>query len=74
VRAQFDALVVNLHDDRGIRRSRPSVFSLVDARTWYVLANYRETELKHIAGWRRSLRADRPPLPLPRHRAGSAGA
>jgi len=25
------------------------IFSLVDARAWYVLADYRETELAHIA-------------------------
>src|ERR1700690_1692874 len=26
-----------------------AVFSLVDTRAWYVMANYRETELAHIA-------------------------
>ena len=50
VRAQFDALVVNLHTAVGafVGPGPVPVFSLVDARTWYVLANYRETELKHI--------------------------
>ena len=51
VHAQFDALVVNLHTAIGafVGPGPTPVFSLVDARTWYVLANYRETELKHIA-------------------------
>jgi multidrug efflux system membrane fusion protein len=51
VRAQFDALVVNLHTAIGafVGPGPNPVFSLVDARAWYVLANYRETELKHIA-------------------------
>jgi multidrug efflux system membrane fusion protein len=29
-------------------RSGVEVFTLVDARTWYVVANYRETQLRHI--------------------------
>jgi len=51
VHAQFDALVVNLHTAIGafVGPGPNPVFSLVDARNWYVLANYRETELKHIA-------------------------
>jgi multidrug efflux system membrane fusion protein len=51
VRAQFDALVVNLHTAIGqfVAPSPVPVFSLVDTRAWYVLADYRETELKHIA-------------------------
>ena len=51
VRAQFDALVVNLHTSIGafVAPGPVPVFSLVDARAWYVLANYRETELAHIA-------------------------
>jgi multidrug efflux system membrane fusion protein len=51
MRAQFDALVVNLHTSIGafVAPGPVPVFSLVDARAWYVLANYRETELAHIA-------------------------
>ena len=51
VRAQFDALVVNLHTAIGqfVAPGPVPVFSLVDTRAWYVMANYRETELEHIA-------------------------
>src|SRR5262245_14089963 len=51
LRAQFDALVVNLHTAVGafVSPAAPPVFSLVDTRAWYVLADYRETELPHIA-------------------------
>jgi len=51
VRAQFDGLVVNLHTSIGafVAPGASPVFSLVDTRAWYVLANYRETELAHIA-------------------------
>jgi multidrug efflux system membrane fusion protein len=51
VRAQFDALVVNLHTAIGqfVAPGPTPVFSLVDTRAWYVLADYRETELAHIA-------------------------
>jgi len=51
VRAQFDALVVNLHTTIGqfVGPGPTPLFSLVDTRNWYVLADYRETELKHIA-------------------------
>ena len=51
VRAQFDALVVNLHIAIGqfVAPGSVPVFSLVDTRAWYVMANYRETELEHIA-------------------------
>jgi len=51
VRAQFDALVVNLHTAIGqfVAPGPTPVFSLVDTRVWYVLADYRETELKHVA-------------------------
>ena len=50
VRAQFDALVVNLHTSIGafVAPGPVPVFSLVDTRAWYVLADYRETELAHI--------------------------
>jgi len=51
VRAQFDALVVNLHTSIGafVSPGPVPVFSLVDTRAWYVIADYRETELAHIA-------------------------
>jgi multidrug efflux system membrane fusion protein len=51
VRAPFDALVVNLHTAIGafVTPGPVPVFSLVDTRAWYVLADYRETELAHIA-------------------------
>jgi multidrug efflux system membrane fusion protein len=51
VRAQFDALVVNLHTAIGafVAPGPVPVFSLVDTRAWYVMADYRETELAHIA-------------------------
>jgi multidrug efflux system membrane fusion protein len=51
VRADFDALVVNLHTAIGqfVAPGPTPVFALVDTRAWYVMANYRETELAHIA-------------------------
>jgi len=51
VRSPFDARVVNLHTAIGqfVAPGPAPVFSLVDARVWYVVANYRETELAHIA-------------------------
>ena len=51
VRAKFDALVVNLQTSIGqfVAPGAVPVFSLVDTRAWYVMANYRETELAHIA-------------------------
>lgn len=51
VRAPFDARVVNLHTTVGqfVAPGPVPVFSLVDARAWYVVANYRETELARIA-------------------------
>src|SRR2546428_221664 len=51
VAAQFDALVVNLHTSIGafVAPGPVPVFSLVDTRAWYVMADYRETELAHIA-------------------------
>jgi multidrug efflux system membrane fusion protein len=51
LRAPFDARVVNLHTAVGqfVAPGSVPVFSLVDARAWYVLANYRETDLARIA-------------------------
>jgi membrane fusion protein, multidrug efflux system len=67
VRAPFDALVVNLHTSLGafVSPGPVPVFSLVDRRAWYVLANYRETELAHIAP---GMEADIYVLTNPRHR------
>lgn len=49
VRAPFDARVVSLKTAVGQYASvlKP-VFTLIDTRHWYVVANFRETELKHI--------------------------
>ncbi len=51
VYAPFDALVVNLHTAVGafVTPGPLPVFALVDRRNWYVLANYRESELDRIA-------------------------
>jgi multidrug efflux system membrane fusion protein len=51
VEAPFDALVVNLHTAVGqfVTPGTLAVFALVDARHWYVMANYRESELGRIA-------------------------
>ena len=50
VTAPFDALVVNLHTAVGafVAPGPLPVFALVDARNWYVMANYRESELDRI--------------------------
>ena len=51
VEAPFDALLVNLHTAVGafVTPGPTPVFALVDSRRWYVLANYRESELDRIA-------------------------
>src|SRR5262249_59776638 len=51
VEAPFDAMVVNLHTAVGafVTPGPVPVFALVDTRRWYVLANYRESELPRIA-------------------------
>lgn len=49
VRAQFDGYVTNLNTTVGQYANRGrEVMSLVDNRTWYVIANFRETFLAHI--------------------------
>ncbi len=49
VRAPFDGRVVNLNISTGaFARSGAEVFTLVDTSTWYVMANFRETQLRHI--------------------------
>src|SRR5262247_2060019 len=49
VRAPFTGLIVNLNISRGaFARAGVEVFTLVDTGTWYVVANFRETQLRHI--------------------------
>jgi membrane fusion protein, multidrug efflux system len=49
VRAPFTGLVVNMNISNGaFARAGTEVFTLVDTRTWYVVANFRETQLRHI--------------------------
>jgi multidrug efflux system membrane fusion protein len=49
VRAPFTGLVVNMYISNGaFARAGVEVFTLVDTRTWYVVANFRETQLRYI--------------------------
>lgn len=49
VYAPFDARVTNLTISEGAyARDGQQAFTLIDARTWWVIANFRETELRHI--------------------------
>jgi multidrug efflux system membrane fusion protein len=49
VYAPFDARVTNLTISEGAyAHTGQQVFTLIDARTWWVIANFRETELKRI--------------------------
>jgi multidrug efflux system membrane fusion protein len=49
VRAPFDGRVVDLDISEGeYAITGRRLFTLVDTRNWYVIANFRETELKHI--------------------------
>lgn len=50
VRAPFDGYVTNLNISEG-QMAKPGVpvFTLIDNRNWYVVANYRESELRYIA-------------------------
>jgi len=49
VRAPFDGRVVSLKTSTGQYASAlKPVFTLVDTRHWYVIANFRETELRNI--------------------------
>jgi membrane fusion protein, multidrug efflux system len=49
VRAPFTGRVVNLNISTGaFARSGVEVFTLVDTSTWYVMANFRETQLRHV--------------------------
>jgi len=47
--APFTGEVVNLNISKGaFARAGAEVFTLVDTHTWYVVANFRETQLQHI--------------------------
>ena len=47
--APFAGKVVNLNISEGaFARAGADVFAMVDTRTWYVVANFRETQLQHI--------------------------
>ena len=47
--APFDAYVTNMNISEGAyARPGGSMFTLVDSRTWWVVANYREAELRSI--------------------------
>lgn len=47
--APFDGYVTNLTIAEG-EYAKPGapIFTLIDTNTWYIIANYRETELRHI--------------------------
>jgi multidrug efflux system membrane fusion protein len=50
VAAPFAGKVVNLNISEGaFARAGADVFAMVDTRTWYVVANFRETQLQHIS-------------------------
>jgi multidrug efflux system membrane fusion protein len=47
--APFDAYVTNMNISVGAyARPGAPIFTLIDTRTWYVIANYRESKLKNI--------------------------
>jgi membrane fusion protein, multidrug efflux system len=49
VYAPFDARVTNLSISEGAyAHIGQQAFTLIDARTWWVIANFRETDLRHI--------------------------
>jgi multidrug efflux system membrane fusion protein len=49
VYAPFDALVTNLNISEGAyAHVGQQVFTLIDARTWWAIGNFREGELQHI--------------------------
>ncbi len=50
VQAPFTGLVVNMNISNGaFARAGVEVFTLVDSGTWFVVANFRETQLRHIS-------------------------
>jgi len=49
VYAPFDALVTNLTISEGAYVHKgEQIFTLIDARTWWAVGNFRETQLRHI--------------------------
>src|SRR5882757_817827 len=49
VRAPFDGYVTNMNISEGAYAHRGTpIFTLIDTTTWWVLASYRESKLKHI--------------------------
>jgi membrane fusion protein, multidrug efflux system len=47
--APFDARVTNLNISEGAyAHAGQEIFTLIDTRVWWVLANFRETQLKHV--------------------------
>jgi membrane fusion protein, multidrug efflux system len=49
VYAPFDARVTNLNISEGAyAHVGQEIFTLIDTRVWWVLANFRETQLKHV--------------------------
>src|SRR5262245_20690526 len=51
VTAPFTGRIVNFQISVGaFARAGVEVFTLVDTTTWYVMANFRETQLRHIRG------------------------
>ncbi|OAT50966.1 inner membrane component of a tripartite multidrug resistance system [Kluyvera georgiana ATCC 51603] len=49
VRAPFDGRVVSLKTSIGqFASAMKPIFTLIDTRHWYVIANFRETDLKNI--------------------------
>jgi multidrug efflux system membrane fusion protein len=54
--APFDARVTNLSISQGAyAHEGEQIFTLIDTRVWWVVANFRETQLQHI---RPGMRAD----------------
>jgi len=55
VYAPFDARVTNLTISEGAwAHAGQQAFTLIDARTWWVMANFRETDLKNIQAGRKA--------------------
>jgi membrane fusion protein, multidrug efflux system len=49
INAPFDARVTNLIISKGAyAHTGQQVFTLIDVRTWWAVANFRETQLRHI--------------------------
>lgn len=47
--APFDARITNLTISQGAyANAGQHIFTLIDTRTWWVIANFRETQLRHI--------------------------